>query len=540
MLTMNHVRKIWRGAAVALAVAAPATAQAAGWTPAVEQLGADGGGSTPALAANAAGDLVVAGGDGPLATIRLGGAAFTAPVRVGTGAAQDVHAAINAGGDVAVAWFAGGAVHYAVRPRGGRFGTVHDLPSAGNGIDDVRVGIDDTGEVALAWSGIAHGWPDLHYAVFGPDGATLAAGANDPAKNAGAYFDVAADGDGNVVVAYSETDGTSSTPVAAVRAAGGSTFSVAPLGAGFSGTMPRLDAVLDGAGHAAVAFESSIDDVLEVHAAYAAAGGAFGPELAVSTPGQSSLRPMIGLGARGDVAITWTDPWTMKARVRTGTAGQPFTAPITTFSTGTGRPAVAVAPNGRTVAAWSAPAADGKSVFSAVREPGDAFVEQAPLGPGPSGHALDQPYTPVAIDSQGHAYLAWLNAGRLELTTDDPAGLAVAPPSVVHGDPAPGETGTTGTGRSTSGDGAVPAPRAASPRRCKVPALTGLSYVSAKARLRSAHCAIGKATRPKGRRTTAGLVIGRQSRRAGTLTKAGAKVDVLLRVKKRQKPTHRR
>ena len=333
MLTMNHVRKIWRGAAVALAVAAPATAHAAGWTPAVEPLGADGGGSTPALAANADGDLVVAGGDGPLTAIRLGGAAFTAPVRVGTGAAQDVHAAINAGGDVAVAWFAGGAVHYAVRPRGGRFGTVHDLPSAGNGIDDVRVGIDDTGEVALAWSGIAHGWPDLHYAVFGPDGATLAAGANDPAKNAGAYFDVAADGDGNVVVAYSETDGTSSTPVAAVRAAGGSTFSVAPLGAGFSGTMPRLDAVLDGAGHAAVAFESSIDDVLEVHAAYAAAGGAFGPELAVSTPGQSSLRPMIGLGARGVVAITWTDPWTMKARVRTGTAGQPFTAPITTFST---------------------------------------------------------------------------------------------------------------------------------------------------------------------------------------------------------------
>src|SRR3954471_19111690 len=109
------------------------------------------------------------------------------------------------------------------------------------------------------------------------------------------------------------------------------------------------------------------------------------------------------------------------------------------------------------------------------------------------------------------------HAGRLELTTDDPAGLAGAPPSVVHGDPAPGETGATGSGRSTSGDSAAPAPRAASPRRCRVPALTGLSYASAKARLRSAHCAIGKATRPKARRTAAGLVIGRQSRRAGTL-----------------------
>jgi hypothetical protein len=529
MLAMNHVRKTWLAAALALAVAAPGTTQAAGWTPAVEPLGDASASGIPALAANGAGDLAVAAG-GAVAT-RSGGGALTATVLPGAGG--DLQAAINANGDVAVAWATADSVHYAVRSDGGKFGAVRDLASTSESIDFVRVGLDDAGDVALAWVAPSSHRAMLRYAVFAPGGGTIASGASDAEKAADPYFDLAADGDGNVVVAYSENASGTSTPTVAVRAAGASTFSAAPLGASFANMMPRLDAALDDMGHAAVAFESYAGGMIEVHVAYAAPGGAFGPELTASMPGQSRLRPMIALGRGGDVVVTWTDPYTMRAEARAGTFNQPLAAPITTFATGSGRPSPAVAPDGRAVVTWAAFSGGAVGVFSAVRPPGEAFAEQAPLSARPSAIALDRPGTPVAMDAAGHAFVAWVD-GSLRLATDDPAGLQVtkaAPPSAPASDPPPADAGT---GRGAIRDGAATALalRATPPVRCRVPALTGLSYVSAKARLRSAHCAIGRARKPKGRRTTAGLVIRAQSRRAGTLTKAGAKVDVTLRARK--------
>jgi hypothetical protein len=586
MPTVTLLRKTWLGAVLAAAALAPATAQGAGWAPAVEPFGSTPTTAPPLLAANADGDLVVASGDGHVTT-RPAGSAFTEPVRVP--AVWDV--AINKTGDVAVAWFADGAAHYAVRPHSGDFGPVRDLPSSDLSVDGVRIGLDDAGDVALAWMAPASAHRVLSYAVFAPDGIARSSGASDVAADAGAYFDLASDGAGDVVVAYSEQRGGTTTPVAAVHAARGAGFTAAPLGAPFSSTlMPRLDAAVDDAGHAAVAFESYAGDI-EVHAASAPAGGAFTPEVVVSTPGVRSLRPTIAVGAGGDVAVTWTDPYAYAARARTGTFGQPFTAPITEFATGPGRPSVAVAPSGRTVATWSGYGTDGKDLFSAVREPGGSLVAQPAIGPGPSGsQALDQHWTPVAMDGDGDAFAAWREGDRTELAIDDvgaPRLRAVTIPeagvidhavplsaTAVDGGSIPSirwdfGDGTTGQGASvghiyvkpgtydvrvTATDQAGhavsetrriaigltptdPGPVAPKPRRCKVPKLTGRSYASARARLTSAHCKMGRARKPKGHKTTKNLVVARQSRKAGAVTKAGAKVDVVLRVKKQPKRT---
>jgi hypothetical protein len=414
------------------------------------------------------------------------------------------------------------------------------------------------------------------------------------AADAGAYFDLAADGAGDVVVAYSEDRGGATTPVAALHAARGPGFTAAPLGAPYSGIMPRLDAAMDDAGHAAVAFESYVGGVFEVHAAYAPAGSAFGPELTASAPGVSSLRPTIAVGASGDVALTWTDPYAYAARARTGTFGQPFTAPISEFATGPGRPSVAVAPSGRTVATWSGSGTDGKDLFSAVRDPGGSLIAQPAIGPGPGGsQALDQHWTPVVMDGDGDAFAAWWNGDRTELAIEDvgpPRLRAVTIPdagvidhavslsaTATDGATTPSVRwdfgdGTTGVGASVGhiylrpgaydvrvtatdeaghevseshriGIGATPidpVPRPAPPKRCKVPKLTGRSYVSAKARLTSARCKMGRARKPQGHKTTKNLVVARQSRKPGTVTKAGAKVDVVLRVKKPTRSAHRR
>jgi hypothetical protein len=582
MMTVKLVGKTWLGAVLAAAALVPATAQAAGWAPAMEPFDATPISAPPLLAANADGDLVLASGDGHVTT-RPAGGAFTAPVALP--GARDV--AINKAGDVAVAWFAGDAVHYTVRPSGGDFGAVHDVPSPGDAFDAPSIAIDDAGDVALAWMERRPDIALLHYSVFAPDGSITAAGTS--SLHASVYFDLAADGAGNVVVAYAEQSGTGITPVAAVRAAGGTTFTAAPLGAPFSSSlMPRLDAAVDDAGHATVAFESGVGDIAEVHAAYGPAGGAFGPELVVSAPGVSSVRPTIAVGASGDVAVTWTDPRLYLARARTGRFGQPFTAPITEFASGPGRPSVAVAPSGRTVATWSGQGTDGKNLFSAVREPGGSLVEQPAIGPGPAAQALDQHFTPVAMDAEGDAFAAWWTGDRIELAVDDVGAprlrdLAIPETGVVdHAVPLSvtatdgGSTpsvrwdfgdGTTGPGASvghiylrpgaydvrvTATDGAGhavsttrriaigvtptdPQPPVAAPKRCKVPKLTGRSYVSAKARLTSAHCRIGRAKKPKGHKTTKNLVVARQSRKAGTVTRAGAKVDVVLRVKQAPK-----
>jgi hypothetical protein len=139
--------------AAGLALIAPASAEAAGWSrtatlsPRAAHVG------TPAVAVNADGEGVVASAGTSSfdrSTVRVAlvrGRRFGKPRAFGRG--RDVVAAIAPGGTTVVAWTGrGDALKVAVRRPGGRFGAARTL--AGYGADP-RVAVAASGEVAVTW-----------------------------------------------------------------------------------------------------------------------------------------------------------------------------------------------------------------------------------------------------------------------------------------------------------------------------------------------------------------------------------------------------
>jgi hypothetical protein len=139
--------------AAGLALIAPASAEAAGWSRAATLSPRNAGLTTPAVAVNGAGEGVIAAGGGLPASpakVRAAlvkGRRFGRPRALGRG--RDVVAAIGPDGTAVTAWTGrGDALKVAVRRPGGRFGAARTL--AGYGAQP-RVAVAATGEVAVTW-----------------------------------------------------------------------------------------------------------------------------------------------------------------------------------------------------------------------------------------------------------------------------------------------------------------------------------------------------------------------------------------------------
>src|SRR3954451_12070364 len=122
--------------AVGLALIAPASAEAAGWSRAATLSPRDARLTTPAVAANGAGEGVIASGGGRIASTAkvlvalVKGQRFGRPRALGRG--RDVVTAIGPDGTAVVAWTGrGDHLRVAVRPAGGRFGTARTLARYG-------------------------------------------------------------------------------------------------------------------------------------------------------------------------------------------------------------------------------------------------------------------------------------------------------------------------------------------------------------------------------------------------------------------------
>ncbi len=76
------------------------------------------------------------------------------------------------------------------------------------------------------------------------------------------------------------------------------------------------------------------------------------------------------------------------------------------------------------------------------------------------------------------------------------------------------------------------------PPPCTVPALSGITVAAATKRLKSAGCALGTVKKPRktGRKT---LVVKSQSKSSGTRLEAGAKINVVLKIKPAKKKKKR-
>lgn len=224
--------------AVGLALIAPASAEAAGWSRTATLSPRDDGLTTPAVAVNAAGEGVVASGGGLIASpakVRVAlveGRRFGKPRTLGRG--RDVIAAIGPDGSAVVAWTGRrDALKVAVRQPRGRFGTARTL--AGYGAE-ARVAVAASGEVAVTWL-------DRHrdftraMAAFG----TAAGGFGAPVPLDTASFaypvELAFAGSGDLAMAWAAQsqpgDGPSWTVKVIHRAPDGSLGAVQEAGSGF-------------------------------------------------------------------------------------------------------------------------------------------------------------------------------------------------------------------------------------------------------------------------------------------------------------------
>jgi PKD repeat protein len=207
----------------------------------------------------------------------------------------------------------------------------------------------------------------------------------------------------------------------------------------------------------------------------------------------------LGSDGQGDVVASWgvvaSGVSSIGARILDG--GAPTLGAV-------GTPASATAGQ---AAAFAATAADR---FSPVASTTWAFGDGSPAATGASvqhtfAAAGSYDVTVTATDAVGNA-----TSATRKVTV---AAAAIATPPIIQ-----------------------PPPIVVVPKlRCKVPSLKKLTTTKARAKLKRAHCALGKVTTPRRLKHKTGLVIRSQSRTAGSSAASGATVKVTLGTKPKAK-----
>jgi hypothetical protein len=586
---------------IAVVVAASATltgaAGAADWSTPTYPLGP---GSVADLAVNAKGDIAIAdaneAGNATVA-VRPAGGAFEPAVELGSGPTYAVRTALNANGDVALAWLTAATMHFAVRPSGGTFGPVTDVSNASLSTSDgVKIALDDSGEVIVAYAGTSGANTVLRYAVYGADGTVKTSGSSAGGQNIGSYFDLAADGTGDAVIIWTRSNGTDTLPQATARKAGGTFATPVDLAPGINAGDVAAD--MDEQGHTAVVWSYYSGGSL-IQAAYHTAGGLFSTATTVTASSTNGSYPDVGVSDSGSVLVSWTGTGGL-ATARFGTFGQPFTGPTAQFATGGGKPSAAVAPDGSGAVTWTgAPSSSlGWTLHAAASTSGGGFAETSPITNDVPISYINGSATPVAMDQDGDTVAGFFGPGsKIGVSVHDVTGPALrslsAPTTATAGtaaafsvapfdtfstvttswdfDDGSGATGgasvshtfaaaggydvkvtaTDSAGNATSATRHITVAAAAgaptplpqtlpglTPKaaaKCKVPSLKNLTITRAKAKLTSGHCKLGKVTTPRKLKHKKGLVVRSQSRKAGSSTANGAKVNVTLGTKPKPK-----
>jgi hypothetical protein len=421
-------------------------------------------------------------------------------------------------------------------------------PAGGTTPDQPGLAVGRDGSVTAAWR-------DDDRAAWGVGTAGGAFPPGQAASTASGDAAFAGDEDGDAIVAYpvDPNDGTYTRGAVRVRIRrAGGTFgpeqTVSPAGIGFA-DQPVV--AMGPGGHVAIAWtertriteNDSAPTALEL--AQGTAAGGLGAPVQVEPP-TNNPNYFQGLAlaenGSGDLVLAWTrggpkdsTPMHFDGLVARAQGGGPL-GPVVPFPTATVedvRVDAALAPDGTAVLTYP-PTEVSDDVVVAVAEPGAPFT--ASTVPAGSGRML------VAFGGSERGIAVWNDPKSLAPVYSTLDATGTAPASA----PAPASAAPVASPAAT----ALPAPPApivlkaaggaAAPRTsCRVPSLRDLTPARAKARLRSAHCALGRVTTPKKDRKIHGLVIRAQSRRAGSRATAGARVDVTLGVRPKAKKARR-
>jgi hypothetical protein len=415
-----------------------------------------------------------------------------------TGAQFDV--AMNGAGDGLVAWtkVAGGRAYATVatrRPSGGFDPPVDVSGDPAHDAVDAKAAINDRGDAVISYDQ-SDGFNTRLRVVSRPHGGLFTTPADVSPAGINANYGAAAIASGGDVVVSWNTNGATNMRAGTLAAP----FTAPITSVTPSGTRPVTVIAPDGS--ATVLFAGfGTDGSPQLLATMRGPGGAFG-EPATVARNVSGLSGNIAYGpsgsdAAGDVVASWTTDGT-QVGLSVYDRAPPELRGLSVPGSGTAGGAVAFS-----VAPWDA--------FSAVGTPHWDF------GDGASADGA----------SASHAYAA-AGSYRVTVSATDAAGNTASQSATV----------AVGAAPAAGGPAPAPAPRPSPPAarraaatRCRVPSLTNLTATRAKAKLRTAHCALGRVTTPRKYRKRRGLVVRAQSRRAGTTAAAGTKVNVTLGVR---------
>ncbi|WP_027007636.1 PKD domain-containing protein [Conexibacter woesei] len=267
---------------------------------------------------------------------------------------DDPQVALSDTGAIAVAWVDtknGDEAHVAVRPAGSSsFRAPVDAAATryGDGMnpeDNVRIGIDDAGEVAFAW---ATGASTLHWGLIGTDGALGTTGT--ASASSSLSFSVSMNAAGDAVVGWSQTSSNAADDAvrASIRPAGGAFGTPATADSGSAGGDPST--AIDAAGDVAIAYTDWVGGHNGLRVATLPAGGTFGAPVDVSAAGADTENPSVALAGDGTAVVSWSPAYPAfggRYAARAVTLAGATAGPITTFSASSyGRSQTVLRPDG--------------------------------------------------------------------------------------------------------------------------------------------------------------------------------------------------
>jgi hypothetical protein len=274
------------------------------------------------------------------ASVRAPGGSWSAPVTVGTAGGAPV-VGVDGQGDAIAAWADSGGVETAGLPAGGSWTAVRNLATGGK---DVHLAVNATGGAIVTWAGPT--------GAILADSGTVTGGFPAPVTVAAPAYR-----QGDPAVALNDAGQASlvwrgrTTALAATRTAGGAWSAATQLTANASGS---VSTAIDGAGDAVAAFAqyNGATTTFPVYVARRPAGGTWGAATPLSAPADYAPAPQAAADPAGSFVVAWSDDDSLELRAATAAPGAAF-GPVTDVAAGSGPFALTAAP-GHAALLWIA------------------------------------------------------------------------------------------------------------------------------------------------------------------------------------------
>src|SRR4051794_4908208 len=328
--------------------------------------------------------------------------------------AAQARVALDANGDATIAWLRDDGSHWVVETRtrsaGGSWSAIQRLSAAGEDASDLRVDVAPDGTAAFSWRR-AVGPSERVQSRTRTAGGTLGSVANLSPGGADAFDpEVAIDGGGGVVVAWTRSDGGHGRVQARRREADGSVGAPLTLSpTGTDGDGPDVD--IDAGGNAIVVWRQSGGAGWRALLRTVSPAGGLGALETLSASGRDLRDPHVAVDGAGTAVATWRrfdgSNWRVQVVARAGDGSLSARHGMSPAGADALEPDVAVESGGRALVAWRR-LSSGHWVFESRERLPDGSVT------GLRGHSdgTQDAFDPrIAMGPNGTAVLLWRPVG---------------------------------------------------------------------------------------------------------------------------------